>query len=341
MTTMFHRTTYLQGLTLLELMIALTIALFLLGGTSAFYLLNKASYKIESALARMDENGRFLTYYLTNQLTQADNYGCLTKGVAPNSIVSDALMNFNPGGLRGYDGLSNSFSPALPTSVTGTPIANSDVISISGGLTSDIMVVNADMNNLTSPLSFNNGTVFVSAGTAVVVTDCNVADLFIASSGTNASSITHLTDNNTTASLSTTYPIGAQAFRYHSSSYYVQNSGRVNSANQPIFSLIQEDLNHNISEIAEGVERIQILYAVNSDTLPGPNGYQTATEVEASNNWSNVVGLQISLLLSSNENVISTPQSYYFNGETITPTDMKIRRQWDIFVALRIPGVLL
>lgn len=322
-----------QGITLIDLMISLTISLILLAGSTSFYFLNKVTYQIETALARMEENGRFLSYYLLTRLSHSNNYGCLQNVTSVNNLIRDQTVAFGPGGVFGVDGLANGFAPALPSHITGTPVPGTDVIGFSGASTNNILLTSHDMAAQVNPLNFHDD-VPIKEGDAVVVTNCEVADLFIASSGTNANTVTHHVAYNTSNALSTRYESNSQVFLYETESFYIQDTGRVNADNQPVYALVSENMYHEIKEIAHGVEQMQVVYAIDTDTTPGTNIYQTAAEVQAASNWNRVVGVQISLLINSVEKATTAPQSYYYNGETLSNDDKMLRRQWDIFIPL-------
>lgn len=327
------------GLTLVELMISLSIALFIAFAVGAFYVANKYTYSNQEQLSRLQEAGRFSNYYLTLELRAAGYQGCANSAnVTINNLISApsaALSNTNA--IQGYDGSSmGTFSPALSTAIKGSPVANSDVIAIH--------TVGSTAYNLTTAMTTPTDALTVSssaitAGQPVLIANCGAADLFMASSGSTPSSILHTATDNTSSSLSLAYSAGVTVLPYYYYAYYVRDTGRVNTLNQPIYALVREDSANNINEIAEGVERMKVSYVLDTDLNQGPNQETlTATTVNNANNWSKVIGIQISLLLTTNENVSKTIQSYFFNGASATPTDRRLRRQWDVFVNLRNQG---
>jgi type IV pilus assembly protein PilW len=331
----------ITGVTLVELLITTVLALMLLLAANYFYMASKSNFNIQSSYSRLQENGRFAAYYLSNYLGKAGYAGCFNLATSniTNNISSPSAAFTNTYPVQGYDGLASSYSPTLSTAITGTPVFNSDVVTIH--TTSNTpMLLTASMSTRSQSLTLNN-TQNITQGQPVVITDCNTADLFMATNGTSSTQITHNGTLNQNANLSMAYSVNAEVLATHYYAYYVRNTGRVNANNNPIYALVQEDENNTITELVEGVEQMQILYAVNTDATSGPNSYQTAVQVNTSNNWNNVVGMQISLLISSIESVADSPQTYYFNLQTITPTDNKLRKQWDIFIPLAQPIITL
>jgi type IV pilus assembly protein PilW len=59
------------GFTLVEIMVALLVSLFLLAGVLQIYLGTKSSYRFQEGMSRLQENGRFAQYYLDRALRLA------------------------------------------------------------------------------------------------------------------------------------------------------------------------------------------------------------------------------------------------------------------------------
>ncbi|NOX76094.1 MAG: prepilin-type N-terminal cleavage/methylation domain-containing protein [Gammaproteobacteria bacterium] len=57
-----------QGMTLIEVMISITISLVLLAGVLQIFASNKATYRVQDAMARVQEGGRFAIHFLTKDL---------------------------------------------------------------------------------------------------------------------------------------------------------------------------------------------------------------------------------------------------------------------------------
>lgn len=330
---------YEQAFSIVEFMVALTIGVLIIATVGTVFISNKNTSKVESSLSRLQENARFAHYFLNKELRMAGYQGCAGESfVTLNNLVKDptaVLLYDNP--LQGYDGLAGSFSPSLPTNISGKAILDSDVIEIRMASNTNVQL-RADMNQTNNPILVYDR-LGIAAGEVVMVTNCSVGDIFIAGGNTNATAITHTVTNNTSNHLSAPYIAGAQVMRYVYSAYYVKATGRTNADNQPIYALVRQDLNGNEDEIVEGVEKIRVTYGVDTNNDRTADTYQTATEVTNSNQWDNVISLKINLLLTSIENVANQPQSYSFNGSTVTPSDRQLRREWQTFITLRNRGL--
>jgi type IV pilus assembly protein PilW len=107
-------------------------------------------------------------------------------------------------------------------------------------------------------------------------------------------------------------------------------------------SVLQQDTNNANNGLVEGIENMQILYGVDTDTpLNGANYYVTANNIpdidgNGTPDWHRVVSIRISLLaVTLDDNLSAQPVPYTYNGTTTTPTDRKIRRVFNTTIALR------
>src|SRR5665647_3594938 len=65
------------GMTLIEIMIALLIGAFLLGGMLQIFINSKQTYRMQENLSRLQENGRFALDFLAKDIRMAGYWGCL------------------------------------------------------------------------------------------------------------------------------------------------------------------------------------------------------------------------------------------------------------------------
>ncbi|MBW3566941.1 MAG: PilW family protein [Proteobacteria bacterium] len=68
----------IRGFTLIELMISMTIGIFLIGGVFAIYLETQSTRRVADMQARMQENGRFATMLVAEELKRAGYWGKTT-----------------------------------------------------------------------------------------------------------------------------------------------------------------------------------------------------------------------------------------------------------------------
>lgn len=73
----------MRGMTLVELMIGLTIGLFLVGIAGSLFLGSRLTFNAQSQVARLQEGGRFVAERLGTDLRMAGFRGCRGQGAAP------------------------------------------------------------------------------------------------------------------------------------------------------------------------------------------------------------------------------------------------------------------
>ena len=106
---------YQTGLTLLEIMIALLIGSFLLGGVLQIFIGSQQTYRMQQNLSRLQENGRFAIDFLAHDIRMASYWGCMTR------------VNGDIAGTEGASGAPDSitFKGAFiltPTGSCGSPV---------------------------------------------------------------------------------------------------------------------------------------------------------------------------------------------------------------------------
>ena len=69
-----------KGFTLVEILIAMMIGLFLLAGVLQIFINSKQSYRMQEALARLQESGRFALDFLDRDIRMAGYRGCASPG---------------------------------------------------------------------------------------------------------------------------------------------------------------------------------------------------------------------------------------------------------------------
>jgi type IV pilus assembly protein PilW len=84
------------GLSLIEIMIALLIGALLLGGILQIFIGSKQTYRMQEALSRLQENGRFALDYLANDIRMAGYWGCLSTSTV-NTDIGGTNDNDNHG----------------------------------------------------------------------------------------------------------------------------------------------------------------------------------------------------------------------------------------------------
>ena len=86
-----------SGFSLIEIMIALSIGVFLLGGIVQIFSASQQTYRMQRNLARLQENGRFALDFLARDIRMAGYWGCLNgmstdiAGADNNAVAGDSI----------------------------------------------------------------------------------------------------------------------------------------------------------------------------------------------------------------------------------------------------------
>jgi len=339
------------GLSLVEIMVALVISLFLMGGVVSVYSGNKSTYQFADASARVQENGRFALEMLTRDIRLAGFYGCVdvvsNPDLVQNHLDPDSdkyndkrhdYINLEPLELTDNDGLNGSDSLLLRGSQTG-----------SGTLTEDLAKPGSGSIKMTNDVN-------ISTEDIVLITNCWTSDIFAAtsvSSDDDETTINHSTSPlpnapsnaslNTCAAGSHCLNGGEidlnldQAYTTSNTSVYVLQSVEYSiqpSANDAAEPALWRQRNHDNQELVEGVERMEFLYGIDSNGDGSPDQY-----VDSSANLGAgdvITSLRVWLLVrSDNDGVLEAAQTYTFNGQTIEAGDRRLRQVFSATVDLR------
>lgn len=343
-----------QGLSLVELMVSLLIALLLGFGVIQIFVGSHQTYRLDESMARVQENGRYAIEAMKSDIRQAGNFGCL-RNLRPEPIPPPNLSALGPNRVRnmlngadnwqwdltravdGHLGTGAGHLPALPA---GFPAANqdSDVLHVRGTLGGNVTVVQnpalpAATIGVTPGNNFNQFDI-------VMVGDCISANVFqIRNANPNTSGqLTHNTGGgptppgNAIQNLGRTYGNDAEVMAFTSQSFYVApGAGGLPS--------LWRRTPRTVDEMVEGVERMRVWFGVDLTTSEQPDRvtqYMTAQQVENDNRWNRVVAVRLSLLLMSPEdNVVPTQPQITFGDETWTPADRRLRKVVDTTIGLR------
>ncbi len=329
-----------QGFSLIEILIALLIGIFVTMGVIQIFISSKQTYRMQEALARIQESGRFALDFLDRDIRMAGYRGCASRSTTTpiTNLLNNAssyIYNYT-NSVQGFEASSSAWSPTLPSAITGktTPKNASDIVTIrrsgdDGVLVSKVLPSKHITLNRDSTPPFKSCDV-------VMISDCANAAVFQLSSGYDATNkdvqytvgygCTSSGTGGNTKTLDNAYS-GGSLNRALATSYYIKN----NDNNQPaLYRLLNAN---DEDELVEGVENMQIYYGIDTDSDGMANSYVKADSAT----WGNVVSVRVNLLLRTiDDNIAAKPLPYNFDGQSITnPPDRRIRRVFTTTIALR------
>ncbi|MEO0616062.1 MAG: PilW family protein [Pseudomonadota bacterium] len=342
------------GYTLIELLIALTIGAFLVGGILQLYVGSKKSYSTQQALTELQEVGRFSLNMMVRDIRLAGFMGCGNAATVINTLNNGAV-NWEYDAATSIVGFEAGST--FPADFSGLALAGTDALTITRAIPEDRYVVQSH-SPATATITLDAAH-DIQAGEVLAITDCLNTAIFQqtnANAGNTATTIVNASgagspgnctqglgeplDCSTATGTSYQYDEDSFVLRLMSRAYYVGTGASGRSA------LFRMTLGANGSlgtpvEIADGVVDMELVYGVDTDFDGSIDAYQRANAISTAN-WANVLSVQINLLMeSTDDRVADNPQSYVlFDGTTgsltpVTPTDRRLRRVYSSTTTIR------
>ncbi|HKT32143.1 MAG TPA: PilW family protein [Gammaproteobacteria bacterium] len=348
-----------QGLSLVELMIALVVGLVFMAGVISMFLASRQSYTLGSAVARLQENGRFALDFMRPVLRIAGYTGCGNQSMWQQPSVNllntrTDILNFTQA-IQGYDynnpatnvggsyaiasetpaldTSANDWSPALPTTIwnaiSTTVIPGSDIIMIHAVNPGGIDISSFPGGGQSANVKVYNNVLLAKAGlvigTIAYVTNCSQSAVFQAtnvnqSSGTVDHSTTgNVTPGNYSAGKVGNFGLPAQLYTIQTYVYYI---GRGVDQGPALYQVMLNNTGSLATpqELVPDIANMQILYGVDTDGDGIANQYVAASDIA---NWAaaNIVSVRLALLIRSNNNVVpaAAPTALDVDGVAVTP----------------------
>ena len=314
-----------DGLTLMELMVALALGGFLVLGVVNVFLTTRESVSVEGALARVQESGRFAMDILADDIRRAHYTGCNSVNRYPDVLIRDfpyeGLQGFRRNGVSWSQPAPDANDPGLARIVADpTQVRDgSDVLNMHIGVHVGTNLLTADFQpgNTTVSLNSNPGCLLEN-GEPVILSSCLTATLFEAdvspASCTDPNSPVTLTLNANNVpdddGAGYNYTSRSEVMRFESVTWFVGDTGR-NRNGVDVFALYRQTNGAEPEEMIEGVEFMQILYGQRLGTANAPRTrFIPAGDSELE--WDDVISVRIGLLIQSYEPVrdINDERSY-------------------------------
>ena len=336
-----------RGISLVEVLVALVISLFLLTGIVQVYVANKSSYAFSSSISRIQENGRFSLETMAQDLRMAGFFGCAVFDVEDDAAMDAIVNNLDTAGT-GYDPSIHDFlDKDLVEGTENDGLNGSDSITMRGAVPGQATV--------NTPYAVNkSANIFVSqpndlkADDIIMISNCRGADIFqvtnaTTSTSSNKTAVVHNTGTGDPGNYNPDSCIGAsahclsQAYGADASVFKLQAitySIAVGESGEPALWRSANGVN---LELIEGIEQMQLLYGVDTTDDDFPNQYMTSTEVIASAfDWYDVISIRLMLLVrSGSDSIVEAPQVITYNGATTTAADNRLRQVFTTTIALR------
>jgi len=301
-----------RGFSLVELMVAMTLSLILLGGVIAIFSSSRITYETNDRMARIQESGRFALNSMVRDLRATGYTGCSIRSPLFNALNNNTSVLWNfASAMQGFDGQGSAFAPTLDTTLltaSGVNVVrtqNTDVLVVRIPRPGSTLarVIQAIPNG-TEPVVVDAAvqTAF-SANDILMISDCTRRAVFEVTARTGnslshaASGTTAPTPGNFTTDLDGAYfeatpGGGTEVVPMQVIIYYL---GKLNTAPASAPPSLWQRVNGGVSqELVEGVENLQLAFG--ETTGANTVTYRKAGDVVT---WGNVVSVNIALLVRS------------------------------------------
>ncbi len=323
-------------MTMVELMVAIALAMLINGAAIMVYLSGKQTYQLNDALSRFQENMRYASSTVEYDLRLAGNLGC-NNGLytAPTGGTAALHARVLPASVdTSFQQAVIGFDAAIPAElVAGEVVAGSDVFRLQFAASNSRALTGA-MASTNGTLSVNGSTSDFAVNDVLMVADCSAGEIFSASTvatGGSTVTISHGgAKNSNSGNFAKSYGTDAELMRFINRVYYVGPVGGTNM-------LLRKTLQGGglvTEQIAEGIEDMQVLYGLDSTGSGQVGRYVTASSVP---DWNTVRSVQLCLLFVSADNGLLSVSQQYTNcrGATVTAPDRRMRQTMITLVALR------
>ena len=321
-----------SGISLVEVMIAMVLGLFLLGSVVQFFAQSRQSNRVHEATARMQETGRMALEILSRDIRMADFWGCTSDaGNVVNSLNSAnaGFIDFESGGIDGTEG--------------GTGV--SDTLILRGGFGAGLTVEPPFGPQPSANLKVAAGN-DLAQGDIIIVSDCVQGDIFQITNANpgNLGTLVHNTGNATSPGNHNAHNPGCPGSNAHCLSKVYGADASVMLAQEITYSVAtgsegEPALFRNGIEFLDGVEELQVLYGEDTDAAGSAgegiaNYYVPADQVA---DMARVVGVRIAVVTRSNHDnlVPDGNQSFSIFGTAFASDDQRIRRVYETTVNIR------
>jgi type IV pilus assembly protein PilW len=313
-----------RGLTLVELMIAITLGLIVLASVIGVLLANRESYRTSEALSRMQENARFTFEVLGRSIRAAGGSPCGATKVANvlNNQSTTWWANWGNNAVRGFEGgnaTHNSQFPQPVGSSVAQRVAGTDALILMSAALDEGVVI-TDHNPPSAQFKVNTTQHGLADGDIVMACDNDHAAIFQVTNVQNNATIVHNTGAGSPGNCSkglgyptvcstngNSYPFADGGFlaKLSAEAWYIGNNSR---GGRSLYRIYLGKSGNNPTttpeEVVPDVRDMQLAYLAS-----GASNYELATSIT---DWGKVVAVRLEITTEAPD--------VKFNGTALTRT---------------------
>ncbi len=301
-----------EGLTLIEMMIAMALSLLLMAGATSMFLGSKKTFKVQEESARIQENMRYVVTRMIKDISPAGFLGCAPSAqegasqVKSTVVASHAFSDFGEA-ITGEEGGDNE-----PDKLTVRFALPEFSLPIIAPMTASDSAVRVDDSSEVYTKNYKTGDI-------IAVSDCSLSAVFMVTNAGADGKLAHVVDGNTTNSTEgTTHYFGGEPYssatvmKMDAVTYDLER--KTDTKDTPATDddtttshLYATRLGGSRQEILSGVEDFQVEYGIDNTAIPDGTSdlYINWTAVTAGNLENRIASLRITLGLSSGKPINS------------------------------------
>lgn len=220
-----------SALTLIEMMLALSLSIFILIAVTEIYLTAQKGQKIQIAMNTIQENSRIAAQLLSTSIRMAGYTGCEYFPVTSINRITD---------------YKNSEMKTDTDAMTVWHAGNENTV-----LT----------KTMRGPSTlYTTTSVKFSAGDLLIISDCKSAEVFQVK---QISAFINGTQKIlSTKPLTKSYEKNAEVSLFKKESYFIADTGRLDETGKTVYALYMKDNHGRKTELVEGIDQMEIYYDV-------------------------------------------------------------------------------
>lgn len=292
-----------QGMTLLEILIAMALGTFLLAGVIQIFLSSKQSYRMQESMSRLQENGRFAMEFISRDIRMADYWGCVGSATdIENKIAAPPAASIN--GIAGLENDNGGNDGDANNDENGNNIWDgTDSITLTGassGTRTNLIGAGADTDADFSIASETDVRKQFVQNDLALVSNCSSGDIFqITNDVKEGTTVSHVAGLGVGSANTDVYGAGSQVYKLNIATYQIRSSASVPA----LYRRVNSDDDDDFEPLVGGIENMQILYGEDTSGDGTPNYYVDADTVA---NMDEVVSVRITLIARTADSNLSS-----------------------------------
>ena len=229
----------ITGFTLLELMLSITLSLFILGSVTEIFITMQKNFRLQLALSSIQEHKRLTMEWLHADLSIAGYIGC------PKLTENFPLKKFHQYELTPQNKIVISQNQIT---VRHASLKHTELLKDMMGFST--FVTNADEHFM--------------AGNILLISDCMAAEIFQVKKIIRSKNFQKLT---TTEPLSSRFHKGAEVSKLEINTYFTDKTDRKTESGLPLSALYLTNIQHKKIELVEGVDDMKVNFNQNHNGI--------------------------------------------------------------------------